>query len=201
MDSPNWTPKFVALQTERRDGLRDQLQGILPVNAPFLWEVGSGHGHFLTAYAAAHPEKMCIGVDLVGERIERATRKRDRARLANLHFIRADARLFLQALPPGAQISELFVLFSDPWPKSRHHKHRVLQPAFLESVAKHAAPGCRLYFRTDHRPYFDDAKAMVRDSAPWELVEDPWPFEFETVFQQRAESHDSFIARLRLAAP
>ncbi len=201
MNNASWTPKYQSLITERRDRLGEELARILSADAPFLWEVGSGHGHFLTAYAAAHLSKTCIGIDLVGERIERATRKRDRAKLPNLHFIRAEARVFLQALPPGLQISELFVLFPDPWPKSRHHKHRVLQPEFLSAVASRAAAGCRLYFRTDHRPYFADATATVRDSVHWELVEEPWPFEFETVFQQRAESHDSLVARLRPASP
>jgi tRNA (guanine-N7-)-methyltransferase len=143
---------------------------------------------------------LCIGVDLVGERIERAIRKRERAALPNLHFIRAEARLFLQALPAGAQITEVFVLFPDPWPKLRHRKHRVLQADFLSQIAAHSAGDCRLFFRTDYRPYFEDALAAVRNSAQWELVPAPWPFEFETVFQSRADRHDSFIARLRVSA-
>jgi tRNA (guanine-N7-)-methyltransferase len=187
---------FDAVLEQRRAGLREKLGKILSPPASFLWEVGSGHGHFLTAYAAAHPEKTCIGIDLVGERIERAVRKRDRARLSNLHFLRAEARLFLQTLPPGVLISEVFVLFPDPWPKLRHHKHRVLQPEFLAALAAHAALDCRLYFRTDHRPYFEATAAVFRVSALWKLVDSPWPFEFETVFQQRAAGHDSLVARL-----
>jgi tRNA (guanine-N7-)-methyltransferase len=198
MNSRPLRPEYAGLLSERRHTLRARLEGLMaPGEARFLWEVGCGHGHFLTAYAAAHPEKLCLGVDLASERIARAEKKRQRALLANLHFIRADARLFLEALPSTALISELFILFPDPWPKSRHHKHRVLQPRFLELVAAHTAPGCRLYFRTDHAPYFADAQAIVRASAQWELVAEPWPFEFETVFQRRARHHESLIARLR----
>jgi tRNA (guanine-N7-)-methyltransferase len=196
----NPTPAYAALVTQRRDAVRVRLDQILAANPTFLWEVGSGHGHFLTAYAAKHPEKICIGVDLVGERVERATRKRDRAALPNLHFIRAEARLFLNALPPAAQISEVFILFPDPWPKLRHHKHRVLQPEFLAAIAPHAAPGCRIYFRTDYQPYFEDARRVISGSPHWELVETPWPFEFETVFQSRADSYGSAIAQLRPSA-
>ncbi len=192
---------FAAALAERRLDVQQQLEGILPVSSSFLWEVGCGHGHFLTAYAQAHPQQTCIGIDLVGERIERALRKRDRARLANLHFIRAEARLFLQALPATASINGLFVLFPDPWPKSRHHKHRVLQPAFLAAVAARATASCRLHFRTDHRPYFEEAEAVVRDSREWEPCAEAWPFEFETVFQQRAERFDSLMARLREVRP
>ncbi|MSU48475.1 MAG: tRNA (guanosine(46)-N7)-methyltransferase TrmB [Opitutus sp.] len=185
----------------RRDGLQADLQRILADQSNFLWEVGCGHGHFLTAYAAAHPEKLCIGIDRASERIGRAVRKRDRARNTNFHFLRADAMLFLQALPATARISDLFILFPDPWPKSRHHKHRILQPDFLTAVAACAAPGCRLYFRTDHQPYFEDARSTIAASSAWELETAPWPFEFETVFQRRARQHDSLVARIRSPPP
>ena len=194
---PQLKEGFGEVLAQRRAAVRETLSAVAPPPTAFVWEVGCGHGHFLTAYAAAHPEKTCIGIDLVGERIERALRKRDRARLANLHFIRAEARLFLEALPAGPRISDIFVLFSDPWPKARHHKHRVLQENFLAAAAAHAAPGCHLYFRTDHTPYFEDARAVIGESSHWELVAAPWPFEFETVFQSRATSHDSLVAELR----
>jgi tRNA (guanine-N7-)-methyltransferase len=134
---------------------------------------------------------------LVGERIERSERKRERAQLPNLHFIRAEARFFLDTLPAEARLTEVFILFPDPWPKARHHKHRILQPSFLTAVAARAEPGCRLYFRTDFDAYYSEAAATVQESAEWERVEGPWPFEFETVFQSRAESHQSIIAQLR----
>lgn len=200
MSDPTFRPGYAEVLSGRRESLRGQLTRLIPTERPrFLWEVGCGHGHFLTAYGAAHPEKLCIGVDLVSERIERAEKKRHRSQLSNVHFVRADARLFLETLPAQAQISEVFILFPDPWPKSRHHKHRVLQPGFLSRIAAHAAPDCRLYFRTDYHPYFTEALAVIRSSAEWEAVEEPWPFEFETVFQSRAERHDSLIGRLRSA--
>ena len=197
--NPPLSPDYLAVLDERRRVLQDQLSRILFPGGTFVWEVGSGHGHFLAAYAAAHPECLCIGVDIASERIERALRKRERARLGNLHFIRADARFFLQSLPPGTLISDLFVLFPDPWPKSRHHKHRLLQPGFLMAAADAARPDCRLHFRTDFRPYFDEACSAIRASLQWELMPaaTPWPFEFSTVFQNRAAQHDSFIARRR----
>jgi tRNA (guanine-N7-)-methyltransferase len=192
-------PEFGAILASRKLDLEAYLQRFLPPAGTFLWEVGCGHGHFLTAYAAAHRERTCIGVDLVGERIARAMRKRDRAALANLHFVRAEARLFLEALPARPCISDVFMLFPDPWPKSRHHKHRVLQPGFLDALAARATDDCRLYFRTDHQPYFDEARTTIARSSCWDLVEVDWPFEFETVFQSRAVHHESLIARRKTA--
>ncbi len=171
---------------------------LTPPAADFVWEVGCGHGHFLAAYAAAHPSQVCIGVDIASDRIARARKKAERARLANLHFLRTEASLFLEAMPSSVRIGTVFVLFPDPWPKLRHHKHRVLQPEFLESVARRAAGGCRLHFRTDFEPYYQDARATVASAPAWSLVDVPWPFEFETVFQSRAaDGYHSFIAQLR----
>jgi tRNA (guanine-N7-)-methyltransferase len=184
---------------ERRAAVRDQLARILPpTNARITWEVGSGHGHFLNAYAATHPGKLCIGVDIETNRIVRAEKKRDRAQLTNLHFIHAEARLFLEALPADTRIAETFILFPDPWPKLRHHKHRILQPAFLTRLAAHAADAASLYFRTDHHPYYLEARATLAAASEWQLVENVvWPFEHATVFQARADRHDSLIARKR----
>jgi tRNA (guanine-N7-)-methyltransferase len=195
MGNPIRTDRYLATMDQRRQGLRDDFARILTGRSDFVWELGSGHGHFLTAYAEAHPARLCLGIDLVAERVERATRKRDRARLANLHFIRAEARLFLEMLPPDVAFSDVFILFPDPWPKARHHKHRIIQPEVLEAIAARAAADCRVFFRTDFVPYFDDAKAVFQAHARWKLVDDPWPFEFETVFQSRAPAHHSLIAR------
>lgn len=188
------------MMEDRRRDLRERQDRVLSGQPTFTWEIGCGHGHFLTAYAQAHPNEICIGVDIVSDRIERAIRKRDRAKLTNLHFIHAEARLFLETLPANATVSRLFVLFPDPWPKLRHHKHRIMQPDFLSAAAKRAGEGARLYFRTDFTPYYEDTNAVFDSHPDWALVTvetETWPFECETVFQSRAASHHSIIAALR----
>lgn len=202
MDKVTSIDRHAALLASRRAAVQTRLADILPEPAARItWEVGSGHGHFLTAYAAAHPEKLCLGVDIEINRIERAEKKRTRAKLANVHFIHSEARLFLQALPPEARIAEVFILFPDPWPKLRHHKHRILQPGFLAQLAAHATDDCVLHFRTDHHPYYVEARTALQSAPQWQLIDDaPWPFEHATVFQQRAERHDSLVARKRAIA-
>jgi tRNA (guanine-N7-)-methyltransferase len=180
---------------QRGDALRMHLNRILPIPSQITWELGCGHGHFLTAFAQANPEKICIGIDIISDRIERALRKRDRAQLANLHFIQAEGRFFLESLPIGILASEIFILFPDPWPKVRHHKHRILRPDFLTAAAGRTAPNGKLCFRTDHQPYFDDACRTVSHHPCWTQVRESWPFEFTTVFQNRAPSYQSLIAR------
>jgi tRNA (guanine-N7-)-methyltransferase len=188
---------YRALTARRIEELQRELATIFNAADNFTWEVGSGHGHFLTAYAQAYPSKLCIGIDIVGERVDRAKRKRDRAKLKNLFFLRAEARLFLNALPAGVAYSDLFILFPDPWPKLRHHKHRILEPAFLTLAASRARESCRLFFRTDSDAYFNAAHVIVESHRSWKLLErQTWPFEFSTVFQQRAPSYRSLVAGL-----
>jgi len=183
---------------DRRDALRETLKGILPASSSFVWEVGCGHGHFLTAYASAHPGVRCIGIDIAADRIARAQRKRERAHIENLHFVRADADDFLAVVPKDVRFAAIFMLFPDPWPKRRHGKKRVMKPEFLTAAAAAAEPGARLCFRTDDQAYFREACAALRAHPDWEEA-DPcaWPFEEPTVFQRLAERYFSLVATRR----
>jgi tRNA (guanine-N7-)-methyltransferase len=134
-------------------------------------------------------------VDLRGERVDRARRKADRAKLANCHFVRAEARELIECLPAGVTFAEVWVLFPDPWPKKRHHKNRLLQPAFFDFLAARAGKGARLYFRTDYAEYFHQVAAFIPELKTWRLAADaPWAMEHETVFQARAPSYQSLVA-------
>lgn len=188
-------PEFIAHVTQRRAALRTELAALLPPDAALVLELGCGHGHFLARYAHEHPGKLCLGVDIINERIARARRKAARARLGNCHFIRAEARECIESLPAGVTFAEIWVLFPDPWPKKRHHKHRLLRPEFLELIASRAGAGARLYFRTDHGEYFSAVAAFIRGLKTWQPdPAAPWALEHETVFQARAPSYQSLVA-------
>lgn len=190
-----YKPEFLARIAERRTALRAELAALLPANRAITWEIGSGHGHFLVQYARAFPEKFCVGVDIIRDRLNRSGKKRDRAGLTNCHFVQAEAREFFDALPAGVSLQEVWVLFPDPWPKKRHHKNRILQADFLESLAGRAGEGTRLYFRTDHAEYFSAVADLIPALQTWRLdPAAPWPLEQETVFQARAPAYQSLVA-------
>jgi len=195
--APTRAADYLTVMADRRSQLELELARIFPQPTRFTWEVGSGHGHFLTAYAAAHPDRLCVGVDIVSERVERALRKRHRAGLRNLEFLHSEARLFLDTLPPHAQVGRTFVLFPDPWPKVRHRKHRIMQSAFLAELARRSTSDARVHFRTDFGPYFDAVTASLAHDTNWAVVDEPWPYEFTTVFQSRAQTHQSLTVRRR----
>ncbi len=191
----DFTPAFVELIAQRRTDLRAELDAILPQACSIVLEIGSGHGHFLTRYAAEFPAKRCVGVDMRSERIARSLRKVAHGRLLNCHFVRAEALEFLYALPPAVKFEEIWVLFPDPWPKKRHHKNRLMQPDFLEALAARSLPEARLYFRTDFAPYFESVAAFLPSLMSWQLLPHAeWPLEHETVFQARADGYQSLVA-------
>lgn len=195
MGRVTYKPEFLARITERRAALRAELAALLPANQAITWEIGSGHGHFLVQYAQAFPEKFCVGVDIIRDRLNRSGKKRDRAKLTNCHFVQAEAREFFDALPPGVTLQEIWVLFPDPWPKKRHHKNRILQAEFFGRLAGRTEEGVRLYFRTDHAGYFSAVTALIPELKTWRAdPAAPWPLEQETVFQARAPAYQSLVA-------
>lgn len=187
--------EYADVLIERRSALIDALTKAFPNGGRIVFEIGSGHGHFLTAFAHAHPYALCVGVDSDSDRVKRAQKKASRAKLTNLHFLRTDARLFIDVLPSAVRLAAVYILFPDPWPKLRHHKHRIVRGNFLTELASRMAPGAALFFRTDFAPYFEDAKNQF-NRAGWSTSEaEAWPFESETVFQSRADKFQSLVAR------
>ncbi len=183
------------LNTRRRN-LLSALARLPRGREPYDLEIGCGHGHFLAGYARAHPNRFCIGIDIAGARLERAQRKTDRAGVDNVGWIHGDATLFLDSVPEHLRFSRVFILFPDPWPKKRHHKHRLVGPEFLKRLASLCRPRAELYFRSDHIPYVEAVEAALAASPRWS-PESPetWPWESRTVFQDLAPSYRSLVAR------
>lgn len=185
------------IRQQRLAALREQVRDLPVGPLPLTLEIGCGHGHFLTAYATDHPTEYCLGVDILRDRLERAARKTARVGLTNVRWIQADILDLLEVLPPAVRINRhVLVLFPDPWPKRRHWKNRLMQMPFLNALATRCEPETRLCFRTDHPGYFATAHAVVADHPEWRLsTDEPWPFERQTVFEARAPSFSSLIAK------
>lgn len=182
------------IETRRRE-VTATLDSIVAEHPSITLELGCGHGHFLTAYAEAHPDQYCVGIDRQGTRIGRSLRKQDRAGLPNLRFVRADVHQFLECLPKELVLACILVLFPDPWPKKRHHKNRLLGRRNLDHLAEHSRPETDLFLRSDDFDYLDWVEANIVDHPDWQVDPDrPWPFDLETVFQKKAEAWRSLTA-------
>jgi len=162
------------------------LAAALAGRTDITFELGCGHGHWLAAYAAAHPDEFCVGIDLITHRVERSVRKQTLGKLDNVIFLKAEATEFLEALPPAVVLRKIFILYPDPWPKKKHHKHRFIQTSSLDLLAQRAAAGARLHFRTDDLDYSEWTRTHLAEHAAWNLkTETTWPFEQTTFFEER----------------
>jgi tRNA (guanine-N7-)-methyltransferase len=131
---------------------------LFPDRRERLWlEIGFGAGEHLAAQAAAHPEVGLIGCEPYIAGVARLLAAAERDRLDNLRLVVDDARLLLGALP-DACLERIFVLFPDPWPKTRHHKRRIVNPATVAEFARLLPGGGELRLATDDMGY---ARAML----------------------------------------
>ncbi|HLP07592.1 MAG TPA: tRNA (guanosine(46)-N7)-methyltransferase TrmB [Opitutaceae bacterium] len=196
---PGAKPEFVHHVESRLATLRDELLRLFSGCAgPAVLEIGCGHGHFLSRYAHENPGHFCVGIDLLKDRLERAAKKRDRAKLANLHFVKTEAAEFLECLPREISFRSVFLLFPDPWPKKRHHKNRLVRADFMAALAARMAPGGQFYFRTDHAEYFEAGRAVLANHPAWQIEPDvAWPCDEATVFQLKADAYHSLTATVR----
>jgi tRNA (guanine-N7-)-methyltransferase len=116
-------------------------------------EIGVGKGRFLLNAAAANRDRDYFGLEIEAEYAAIARLRAERAGLTNVRVERLDGKAFvLRRLAPGA-VAALHVYFPDPWPKKRHHKRRLLQPAFVHELALRLQPGGYLHVATDWRDY------------------------------------------------
>lgn len=139
-------------------------QALMPSAAEVWIEIGFGAGEHLAAQARARPDVLLIGAEPFLNGVASALRHIDEQGLGNVRLHPGDARELMARLPDRS-IGRIFILFPDPWPKARHQKRRLIQPAFLDEVARILAPGGRLRFATDWADYADHVLALVAGRA------------------------------------
>ena len=121
--------------------------------APLTLEIGFGNGESLLALAAAHPERDYVGIEVHRPGIGHLMLRAEELGLGNVRAICRDAVEVLQQCVAAGSLDELLLYFPDPWPKKRHHKRRIVQPAFVALVASRLRPGGVLRMATDWQPY------------------------------------------------
>jgi tRNA (guanine-N7-)-methyltransferase len=129
---------------------------------PIELEIGTGKAGFLLRRAKALPDRNFFGIEWANQFYRYAVDRMQRHGLTNVRMMRTDAAHFIRHVCPRASLSALHVYHPDPWPKKRHHKRRLFQPAFIEAAAACLVPGGRLAVQTDHAEYFMVIAALLR---------------------------------------
>ncbi|MDX1892255.1 tRNA (guanosine(46)-N7)-methyltransferase TrmB [Mycolicibacterium sp. 050158] len=133
--------------------------------APLVLEIGCGTGVSTLAMAAEEPELDVIAVEVYKRGLAQLLNGIDREGLNNVRLIRGDGVDVLEHLLPPASLTGVRVFFPDPWPKARHHKRRLLQPATVALIADRLRPGGILHAATDH-PGYAEQIGEVGDAEP-----------------------------------
>ena len=136
-------------------------------DATEIWlEIGFGGGEHMAAQATRRPDVLILGVEPFLNGVASAVRHIDAANLTNVRLHVGDARDLIAWLPDTC-LDRLFILFPDPWPKTRHAKRRLVNREFLLEAARVLKPGARLRFATDWADYASQVLRITADDRPF----------------------------------
>jgi len=155
-------------------------------------EIGYGGGEHLARQARTHPEDAYIGCEVFTGGIAKLLQAIDEDEIGNVRLFTDDALKLLQKLP-DASLDEVYLLYPDPWPKTRHHKRRFVSPLTLAELARTIKPGGKFNFATDIEDYADWTLAHIL-RAPGFVFEpgkpgswhEPYPGWEPTRYEQKA---------------
>jgi tRNA (guanine-N7-)-methyltransferase len=163
----------------------------LEIRCKRVLEIGFGRGEFLLAMANRLPEVDFVGIEISFKRTLKMARKVARAELRNVRLLEARAEVAMKQLFLPGELGEIWVNFSDPWPKARHAHRRVIQPSFVADAALALEQGGVLYVATDDVRYahqidqmLDAAPGLFNQYRPWPYL-DSVPGRFETGYQEQ----------------
>jgi tRNA (guanine-N7-)-methyltransferase len=126
-------------------------------DASEIWlEIGFGGGEHVSGQAETNPSVGILASEVFFEGIAKLLGQVADSKLENVRIWPEDAREMVDGLAENS-IDRAFILFPDPWPKARHQKRRIIQPDFLDALARIMKPGARVRFATDVRSYADEA--------------------------------------------
>lgn len=134
-------------------------RALMPTAMRVVLEVGFGGGENLAARAAREPDALFIGCEPFINGVVKLAAEVKARNLSNVRIHADDARDVIERLSPSC-VDAVFVLFPDPWPKTRHHKRRFVGRENLSALARVMRPGARLTVATD-----------IMDYARWTMIE------------------------------
>jgi tRNA (guanine-N7-)-methyltransferase len=129
--------------------------------APVIAEIGFGMGETTARIAAAHPANDYLAIEVHSPGVGSLLRQLQEQGLCNVRIAQQDAVEVLRERVLPASLAGIHVFFPDPWPKKRHHKRRLIQPAFAALAASRLAHGARLHVATDWQEYAEHALQVL----------------------------------------
>ncbi len=129
------------------------LAAVFGRDAPTVLEIGFGMGDATAQIAAALPGTNFIGIEVHAPGVGALLKRIGELGLSNLRLVQHDAVEVLASMIPPQSLAGVHIYFPDPWHKKRHHKRRLIQPAWVRQLVTRLAPGGYLHCATDWQPY------------------------------------------------
>jgi tRNA (guanine-N7-)-methyltransferase len=133
-------------------------------SAPVTLEIGFGNGASLAEMAANEPDSDFIGIEVHRPGVGHLLRKLEERELGNVRVFSHDAVEILEQKVADGCLHRVLLFFPDPWPKKKHHKRRIVQPAFVALVARKLKTGGHFHMATDWQPYAEHMLTVMEAS-------------------------------------
>ncbi len=130
-------------------------------SAPTILEIGFGMGETTQKIAAARPDDNFLGVEVFNAGVGALLKRIEESGQTNIRIIQHDAVEVARDMIAPDSLAGVHIYFPDPWPKSRHHKRRLIQPAFIGLLASRIAPGGYIHCATDWENYAEQMLAVL----------------------------------------
>ena len=140
-------------------------------DAPTDVEIGSGKGKFLNELATVQPERNILAIERSGKYQRLCCDRVARRGLTNVRLMRTTGEDLLFRLLAESCVEIFYVLFSDPWPKKRHHKRRFFKAENIAGITRALAPGGRLMVKSDHDAYAEVISEVLAAAPGLELID------------------------------
>jgi tRNA (guanine-N7-)-methyltransferase len=129
--------------------------------APTILEIGFGMGETTEKIALARPDDNFLGVEVFNAGVGALLKRIEASSLNNIRIIQHDAVEVLRDMLAPQSLAGVHIYFPDPWPKTRHHKRRLIQPPLIELLASRMAPGAYIHCATDWQHYAEQMLAVL----------------------------------------
>ena len=182
------------------ESARIDLSSIWGAGVPVVMEIGFGSGRTTARMAADDPATGLLAIDIhtpgIGDLLSRIREER----LANVRVMEADALVVLSRMIPPHSLAGVRSYFPDPWPKSRHHKRRLVQPPVLDLIGSRLVEGGWWHLATDWAAYAAAISACFAADPGWEGGRVPRPdWRPETPYEHRALREGRAVVDLRFS--
>ncbi len=165
---------------------------------PLYLEIGCGHGDFLVRQARRDPDGNYVGIEIVSFFAVSAAKQAENQNLTNVLILNQNANELMDKVLPESCIDKIFILYPDPWPKSRHRKRRLIREETYPLYEKVLKPGGEIEIWTDARKWMDLSAPYLK-KLPGQLFQEEVTEEIatqRTLFERKARNKDHPIFHL-----